>query len=117
MLFGANVAPTEEIVRIALAVSPWHLLAMVGVSLLLGTLILFFSDFPGAKRFVYDDEGVARIAGKSALNYVIALASAAAILWFFGRFEGLTPAVILAQVVVLAVATTLGASAGRLLLQ
>ncbi len=47
----------------------------------------------------------------------MALFAAALILWFFGRFDGVSLYTSLAQVIVLGVAATLGASAGRLLLQ
>jgi uncharacterized membrane protein len=39
------------------------------------------------------------------------------ILWFFGRFDGVTMLTALTQTVALGLAATLGASAGRLLLQ
>jgi uncharacterized membrane protein len=51
------------------------------------------------------------------ITYGIALISAALILWFFGRFDGEALITCLAQTVVLGVSATLGASAGRLLLQ
>ncbi len=47
----------------------------------------------------------------------IALGSSALILWFFGSFEGVPLFTALGQTVALGVAATLGASAGRLLLQ
>jgi uncharacterized membrane protein len=47
----------------------------------------------------------------------VALSASALILWFFGRFDGQSVVVCLTQTVVLGVAATLGASAGRLLLQ
>jgi putative integral membrane protein (TIGR02587 family) len=116
MLIGANVAPTEEIVMIAVEISTWRLLGLALVSIVLGALILFYSDFTGARKYSPADETSNVLIG-TVINYAVALACSAAILWFFGRFDGVSPSVGLAQTVVLGVAATLGASAGRLLLQ
>ncbi|TSC33983.1 TIGR02587 family membrane protein [Corallococcus sp. Z5C101001] len=116
VLFAANVAPTEEVVMIAVETSPWRLLGLAMLSLLLGGLILFQSDFTRAKRFTRRRLRRDVLAG-TVITYAIALVSSALVLWFFGRFDGNGPSVCVAQVVVLGLASTLGASAGRLLIQ
>ena len=116
VLFAANVAPTEEIVMVAAETGLWNLFGLVLFSLALGALILYYSEFTGAKDIVSMEGRVAVIAG-TVITYAVALVSSAIILWFFGRFDGLTLATCLAQTIVLGVAATLGASAGRLLLQ
>lgn len=116
VLFAANVAPTEEIIQIAIETSPWKLLGLALLSMLLGTMILFYSDFTGAQS-LSQTRGVKTVLFGTVVTYAIALVVSAAILWFFGRFDGTAPIVCLAQTVVLGVAATLGASAGRLLLQ
>ncbi len=85
-------------------------------SLLIAYLILHYSDFKGASDFVRADHPTVVLLG-TFVTYAIALSSSALLLWFFGRFEGVTLFNALAQTVVLGVAATLGASAGRLLLQ
>ena len=115
-LFAANVAPTEEIVMIAIEISWMRLLGLAFVSLLLGALILHYSEFRGARQFVRGGGFGLAFVG-SVTTYAVALAASASILWFFGRFEGVSLYTALAQVIVLGVAATLGASAGRLLLQ
>jgi putative integral membrane protein (TIGR02587 family) len=115
-LFAANVAPTEEIVMIAVESSWARLAGLAFVSLLLGALILHYSEFTGAREFVRAD-GLGAVVVGSVLTYAVALTTSALILWFFGRFDGVTLYTALAQVIVLGVAATLGASAGRLLLQ
>ena len=117
VLFAANVAPTEEVVQIAAEISSWNLLGLALLSIALGALILFYSDFTGAQRFAPTDEGVAAVIIGTIITYAIALAASATILWFFGRFDNVAPETIIAQTVVLGLAATLGASAGRLLLQ
>lgn len=116
VLFGANVAPTEEIITIATEISSQKLLGIALLSIFLGALTLFYSDFLGAKKFTRGN-GIFIIISGTVITYAIALVTSAAILWFFGRFDGLAPITCLAETVVLGLAATLGASAGRLLLQ
>ncbi len=116
VLFAANVAPTEEIIVIAIETSAGRLLGLALFSMLIATLILFYSDFTGGQRFS-QSRGIKTVIFGAVVTYAIALVASAAILWFFGRFDGTAPIICLAQTVVLGVAATLGASAGRLLLQ
>ena len=114
VLFASNVAPTEEIVVIALEASRWQILGLALLSLALGAVILFYSDFTGSER--PSENHATTVLSLSVINYAVALAASAFILWFFGRFAGVSFATGIAQTVVLGVAGTLGASAGRLLL-
>ena len=116
VLFAANVAPTEEIVMIAVEVSAWRLLGLALLSMFLGALVLYFSEFAGSKKHVRFDRHHDVLVG-TVVTYAVALGASAAILLFFGRFDGQTLATCVAQTVVLGVAATLGSSAGRLLLQ
>jgi len=116
VLFAANVAPTEEIVMIAAEISSWKLLAIAFISITLGAIILFRIDFRGAQQFA-PAQGLTAVAIGAVITYAIALAASAMILWFFGRFDGQALIICIAQTVVLGLAATLGASAGRLLLQ
>ena len=116
VLFGANLAPTEEILIIGIEISSWSVIGLMLASILLGTTILFYSEFPGARQL--PEEGRYRtMATRGVATYTVALVASAFILWFFGRFDGVSLITGLSQTVVLGVATTLGASAGRLLLQ
>jgi putative integral membrane protein (TIGR02587 family) len=115
-LFASNVAPTEEIVVIAVESSWLRLIGLAFVSLLMGSLILHYSEFTGAREFARTDSFGAVVVG-SVITYAVALFISALILWFFGRFDGVSLYTALAQVIVLGVAAALGASAGRLLLQ
>lgn len=116
VLFGANVAPTEEILVISLGISPWSVMLLALFSILVGAVILFYSEFPGTHAL--PEEGRFRhIASRGLATYVVALAASAVTLWFFGRFDGISLTTGLTEIVVLGVASTLGASAGRLLLQ
>ena len=116
VLFAANVAPTEEIVMIAVEVTAGRLIGLVVFSLVLAALVLYYSEFAGARQHVRFDRHHDVLVG-SVITYAVALVASGLILWFFGRFDGHTPMLCLAQAVVLGVPATLGASAGRLLLQ
>jgi putative integral membrane protein (TIGR02587 family) len=115
VLFASNVAPTEEIVQIAAESTLWRMLGLALLSFVLGGVILFYSDFTGSKPLRFGDQ-LGTVLSLSVINYAVALAASAFILWFFGRFEGVSPIMGLAQTVTLGVASSLGASAGRLLL-
>jgi putative integral membrane protein (TIGR02587 family) len=116
VLFAANVAPTEEIVLIGIELPGYQLAALGLATMAVGALILFFSDFRGARRWVRA-RGVGSVLRGVVITYAVGLVTSAAILWLFGRFDGVGPAAVVGQCVALAVASTIGASAGRLLLQ
>lgn len=116
VLIAANVGPTEEIVMLAVEATPVKLLVIALFSLLIGLLILNFSGFRGAQRFVVRS-GVPAIFRGTVMTYAVALTASAGICWFFGRFDGASPEIIVAQTIILGFPATLGASAGRLLLQ
>jgi uncharacterized membrane protein len=85
------------------------------LSLLLTAVILFYIEFAGSGRFVRHG-GIGTVLVGTVVTYAVALAVSAAVLWFFGRFDQALITCI-SQTVVLGFAATLGASAGRLLLQ
>jgi putative integral membrane protein (TIGR02587 family) len=114
VLFAANVAPTEEIVILGTENSAPNLLGLAALSVVLGALILYFSDFRGSPRGTSTGLDMAR---GIVVTYAVGLVSSALILWLFGRFDGVGVAAVVGQTVALGVAASLGASAGRLLLQ
>ena len=116
MLFAANVAPTEEIIMIATEARVENLLGLAALSILLTALILYYIEFTGSGAYVRGD-GLMSVAVGTVVTYATALTISAAVLWFFGRFDDTTMITAVAQTVVLGLAATLGASAGRLLLQ
>jgi len=116
VLFAANVAPTEEVVVLGTDMSPLRLIGVTLISFFLGAVILHYSDFRGADRWVRADSLSAALRG-AVVTYAVALAVSAAVLWLFGRLDSVGLAIIVGQTVVLALPATLGASAGRLLLQ
>ena len=115
VILAANVAPTEEIQVLAAEMSALQLTLLALLSMLLVVVILHFSEFKGT--IPSGGTGPMAIARSSVVTYAVALVAAAALLWFFGRFQGEPPGFVAAQTIVLGFAASLGASAGRLLLQ
>ena len=116
ILIAANVGPTEEIVILGIEATPPQLIFLMLFSLLLCALILYFSDFRGADRHVGKSGPLDMVRG-IITTYAVAIAASAVICWFFGRFAGASILAGVGQTIVLAFPATLGASAGRLLLQ
>jgi putative integral membrane protein (TIGR02587 family) len=116
VLLAANMAPTEEILQLAAESPAWKLVGIATLSMVLGAFVLFFGDFRGSRRWSRADS-VGAIARGTVITYATALAASAALLWIFGRFDDVPAPIIVGQTVVLGLASTVGASAGRLLLQ
>lgn len=116
VLIASNVAPTEEVVLLATETSPLHLLGIALFSFALCVVILHYSGFSGSKKHVAA-HGFFEIARGAITCYAVALAASIGLCWFFGHFDGVSFGIMAALSVVLAFPATLGASAGRLLLQ
>jgi putative integral membrane protein (TIGR02587 family) len=116
VLFAANVAPTEEVMLIGIELSAFDLVLLAVATMVVAALILYFSDFRGARRWARAENRLAMVRG-TVVTYAVGLVASAGILWAFGRFDGMGRLAIVGQTVALAVASTIGASAGRLLLQ
>lgn len=113
VLFASSVAPTEEILMLAVEVTHVDLLLMVFVSLILGGIIIYFSEFKGSPK---ERPGMFKMLLDLAVMYSIALLVSFAFLWFFGRIQDYDLEIIVAQLVVLGIPAALGASAGRFLI-
>ena len=116
IFFAFNIAPTEEMLLIAVRLGTWHLLATVVVSLLLMHAFVYSVEFHGQHAL---PEGAPRwhaIAFFTIPGYAIALLLSAYVLWTFGRFDGAGTFARVALSVVLAFPASLGAAAARLVL-
>ncbi|WP_266206082.1 TIGR02587 family membrane protein [Pontibacter kalidii] len=116
ILVGGNVAPTEEVLKIAVDSTAGNILAMALVSIILSTIVLYFSDIKGnggrsVNGLLYN------IAFDTCISYLVGLGAAAFMLWYFGRFDGIGFWMAFSQSITLGVLTSLGASAGRLLIR
>jgi putative integral membrane protein (TIGR02587 family) len=116
VLFASNIGATLEIPRLGMEASSPRLLGLVAMSLTIGAIILYFSDFHGSGEGV-PRKGFRGLATGLLGSYGAALAASAMMLWFFERLEDNPPIEAVSQIVVLAFPATLGACAGRLLIQ
>src|SRR5690606_26970747 len=112
ILVGGNVAPTEEVLMLAVQATRINILLMALVSLLLSVIVVYFSNFKGSakeapKNLLYS------LTFETCLSYLVALSASAFALWYFGRFSNVSFEIAFAQVIVLGVLSSLGASAGR----
>ena len=117
VLVAANIAPTEEVMVIALETTTHKIIIMALVSMLIGGGVLYYTNFRGASQWVIKPGKPLYMITGTFMMYAVALAVSAFMLWFFGRFEGISLRLMIAQTVVLSLPAALGASAGRLLIQ
>ena len=116
VIVAGNVAPTEEVQRVAYEATPAMLLGIVALSLVLTAIVAVASDFRGGKTWGVDiqvPDAVFAAVVTVALGTVVSYA----LLVFFGATGGNAPSIVVAESVVLGLPAALGASAGRQLLQ
>ncbi len=116
VVLATNIAITDEVVVLGLESGHWHLAGMVVVSLLLCALIMVFSDLLDTQKGPGRTTGM-KIALGTVLSYSIAFFASATILYLFGRFDGVALPGCLGMIVVLAVAASMGAAAGKILIR
>lgn len=114
VLFSSPVAPTLEIPKIAMSLSPIHQILLLILALILSIVITYFSDFIGSKR---KKTGVFEMILHTMIGLLAAISSSFFLLWFFGRINGHEYDLVIAQVIVLSIPGIIGASAGRLLIK
>ena len=117
ILIASNVAPTDEVVVIALEAEAYKLFLIALLSIGIGGAVLYYINFTGTEKFVLKPHHHRKAFAGTIIMYAIALSSSAFMLWFFGRFEGLSLYGIISETIVLGFPAALGASAGRLLIQ
>lgn len=109
---GVSIAPTDEIYVIASGLRPVHLYASVIFSLLVSYAIVYASGFGSRPR----DIPFRSASTVTVFAYAVSLATAFATLVLFGAVDledGF--GMIVAQTIVMAIPTTMGGAAGRLL--
>ncbi|GAA4305347.1 DUF2391 family protein [Nibribacter koreensis] len=117
MLLAANIAPTDEVFELATTIKPLLVLAIVLVSLVLNGVILFYIGFRGAFETPANQKPhVMEVIWNVSITYGTAFCVSAGALWFYGRFEGTGLQTCIHMTVILSLVASLGASAGRLLL-
>jgi putative integral membrane protein (TIGR02587 family) len=116
IFFAFNIAPTEEMLLIAIRLGTWHLVATILVSLLLMHAFVYSVEFHGQHGLPAGAPRWHALAFFTIPGYAIALLLSAWVLWTFGRFDGAGAFARVALTVVLAFPASLGAAAARLVL-
>ncbi|WP_017731349.1 TIGR02587 family membrane protein [Nafulsella turpanensis] len=116
LIVGGNVAPTEEITTIAVEASPADILVIALVSIFISAMVAYFINSRREERAKRSDF-VFHLVFDTCMSYSIALVVSAFVLWFFGHFGGVGTWLIFAKVIALGLLSSLGASAGRLLIK
>ncbi|HEX8682707.1 MAG TPA: DUF2391 family protein [Ardenticatenaceae bacterium] len=114
VLFSFNIAPTFETRFITITITWWHTLGLIGFSLFISYLMVSFADFIERDKH----EGIlGPVWMETLVAYLFALVISAMLLFIFGYLTTDTPlSLMIKWVVTLGYVTTLGGSAGRLIL-
>jgi putative integral membrane protein (TIGR02587 family) len=110
-----NIAPTDEILMLSAGVSPLWLLAIMAASLVISYGIVFVAGFTTQQKRIEHQGLFQRPIEETIVSYLISLAGAAVMLWFFHRLDFSDPWTLwLSQTIVLGLPATVGGAAGRL---
>lgn len=111
-----NVAPTEEIMRIAHRIDAGRGLLILLLSLVIIHAFMFAMEFSGQPDIPEGTTAWGLFARETLVGYAIALLLSTYVLWTFGRLAGLSTTAAVLAIVVLAFPAAVGAAAARLIL-
>jgi putative integral membrane protein (TIGR02587 family) len=110
-----NIAPTDEVPMIANALGPYSLIALMLVSLAVSFCIVFLAGFSDQERRHAQRGIFQHPTSETVVCYLVALVSAAVMLWYFQRLEAGAPwQETLSHIIVLGLPASVGGAAGRL---
>ena len=110
-----NVAPTDEIPMLSAAMPAGWLVALMAASLVISYSIVFVAGFSDQERRHNQPGVLQHPITETVASYLISLACAGGMLWFFQRLAVEDPlSVTLSHVVVLGLPAAVGGAAGRL---
>jgi len=116
LFLSLSIAPTQEVVIIASRLGPWLTLLLVAVTLVTMHAFVYAVEFSGAPESSLDTPWWSVFVRYGITGYALVLVVSASLLWIFGRTEGLGLFEILKTDVVLAMPSSVGAAAARLIL-
>ncbi len=116
LFLSFNVAPTEEVVLISYKMTPWHALAVAGVSIVLMHAFVYSVGFQGHAEIPEGAHWSGVFVRYTIVGYALCLLISVYILWTFGRTAGLSLEGSVMAAVVLAFPAAIGAAAARLIL-
>lgn len=116
LFLAFNLAPTEEMVLIALRITPGQAMVLVLFSLACMHAFVYGMAFRGRRHEARGRSLRSLFLRFTVTGYVLALLLSAYMLWSFGRLDGLSPLNGLMAAVVLGFPAAIGAAAARLIL-
>lgn len=115
VFFGFNIAPTDEPWKMMIEAEPWHFPLIVLFSLVVSYMVVFLSDF-AQRPETFREGALGRPLSETFVSYLLSLGVAYGFLIAFGHITPATPIYYQAAVtVMLGYVTTIGGSAGRVL--
>jgi putative integral membrane protein (TIGR02587 family) len=116
IFFAFNIAPTEEMIIVAVKMKPWTVVAAGVISLLLMHAFVYAVEFQGRHKPPAGARWWSLFLRFTVVGYAIVLVMSAYVLWTFGRLDDSTLSFQVATTIVLAFPASLGAAAARLVL-
>jgi putative integral membrane protein (TIGR02587 family) len=116
LFLAFNLAPTEEMVLIAIDISPWNAVLLMVLSLAIMHAFVYSVNFRGRRHDPRQASSVNLFVRFTAMGYLLALLLSAWLLWSFGRLDGLSALNMLKAAMVLGLPASIGAAAARLIL-
>lgn len=114
LFLGLNIAPTDEVMALAARMTPWHAIAVVGLSLAAMHGFVYVVGFRGGSVHSADLPWQAAFLRFTLPGYVVAAAVSLLTLWVFGGLDGGFDQGVSAMVA-LGLPCAIGAAAARLI--
>lgn len=115
IFIGFSIAPTDEVPMLAAGMDFYHELALVGLTLLIGYVIVFVSGFDPQSKASGPPGPFHRPFTETTVAYIVSLLVAFVALYLFDRIQLDDPFyAVLSQMLVLGMPTMVGGAAGRL---
>ena len=116
LFLAFNIAPTEEMLLIAIRMTDLRALLVAGVSVALMHAFMYGVAFHGQPENPQRHPGWSLFLRFTVVGYVLACVLSIYLLWSFGRLEGMSAMNCMKAVIVLAFPAAIGAAAARLIL-
>lgn len=116
LFLSLNMAPTEEMVRIAFQLSAGRELALAILSIVAMHAFVYAVNFRGQRQPPAESTPLGLFLRFSVAGYAVVLVVSSYMLWTFGRLDGLGGAEMVSAAVVLAFPGAIGAASARLVL-
>jgi putative integral membrane protein (TIGR02587 family) len=116
LFLSLNIAPTEEVMLLALRMSAWQTLGLMAVSLVAMHAFVYSLEFRGSHPVGPGDRLLGLFARYTVVGYVLVLAVSLYVVWTFGHVEAVAAEDLLGTAVVLGLPAGIGAAAARLIL-